>query len=45
MNLAHDVQPFWENGASVFWVILAVGFSLYMIVAGFKGVGKNKDDE
>lgn len=32
MTILAEAQPFWENGASVFWVVIAVGAAAAWIV-------------
>lgn len=36
MTLLADTQPFWENGASVFWVVIAMGIAVAWIVGAAK---------
>lgn len=31
-----EAQPFWENGASTFWVVIAVGVAGSLIVGAFR---------
>lgn len=35
MTYLADAQPFWENGASVFWVVVGVGWAVATVVRAF----------
>lgn len=36
MRVLADSQPFWENGASMFWVVIAIGLAVTWIVEARK---------